>query len=156
MAVLHPPLLRQYPTTISWSDFVNSITALLCTQHTTDQRKKICPLGITHDMWHLGQPCQERDAFITSWWSPGFCNPFLPLHKRPILKISIFLMNDGNPCLLKNPSAEIMSCRHVQNCQHFFSHTSSFQAYWPLQVAFQMPANETMQYYSRTISVGIS
>lgn len=65
-------------------------------------------------------------------------------------------MNDGDPCLLKNSSTEIMSGRHVQNCQHFVLHTSSFQTYWLLQVAFQMPANETMHYYSRTISAGIS
>lgn len=64
-AVLPPSLLRQQPPTAWWSGLTEGITALLCTQHITDQRKTTCPLGIfTCDTWGN---CQERDTFRTPW-----------------------------------------------------------------------------------------
>lgn len=98
---------------------------------------------------------QERDAFITSWWSPDFCNLLFPLYKIAMLTYPYFSHEWWWSLSLKYSSGESMSHRDIQNYQLFVLHTSSFLAYWLLQIAFQMPDNETL-HYSRTTSAGTS
>lgn len=162
MAALLPSLPRQYPPTpkLAWLScgqvlFAMPLESLAIGRAHIPSEKKICPLGIfmTCDTWG---DClyQERDTFITSWWL--FLQSFASTLQNSYFNISLFFSWMMVVLVFKKIQVLTVCITDTSRTVSFlFLHTSSFQAYQLLQIAFQMSDNETL-HCSRTTSAGTS